>query len=106
LIKEAVGNLLGNAVSFAYPDSAVELSLVLEGQSARIAIMNKGPIISDDTEELFGPFRSTRAGSASEHQGLGLYLVRLIAEYHGGSARLENLADGSGVEATIMLPLA
>jgi signal transduction histidine kinase len=106
LVKQAVSNLLGNAASFAQPDSTVVLSLAREGQDARIAVLNRGPTISGDTDELFSPFRSTRTGPASEHQGLGLYLVRLIAEYQGGSAAIANLADGSGVEATIRLPIA
>ena len=54
---------------------------------------------------LFGPFASTRSGPSSEHQGLGLYLVRLVAEHHGGKAIISNLDDGSGVEASIFLPL-
>jgi signal transduction histidine kinase len=35
-----------------------------------------------------------------------LYLVRLIAEQHGGTATIANLDDGSGVQASILLPLA
>jgi len=54
---------------------------------------------------LFGPFASTRSGPSSEHQGLGLYLVRLVGEHHGGKALISNLDDKSGVEAAIVLPL-
>jgi Histidine kinase-, DNA gyrase B-, and HSP90-like ATPase len=71
----------------------------------RVCVSNKGPLIEGDTETLFGPFESTRAGPSSEHQGLGLYLVRLIAVQHGGTAVIANLGDGSGVRATIRLPL-
>jgi nitrogen fixation/metabolism regulation signal transduction histidine kinase len=34
-----------------------------------------------------------------------LYLVRLIAEHHGGRAAIANLEDGSGVQVSILLPL-
>jgi two-component system, OmpR family, sensor histidine kinase ChvG len=88
LIKQAIGNLLG-----------------MDGQRATITVSNKGPLIEGDTEALFSPFTSTRSGPTSEHQGLGLYLVRLIAEQHGGTAVIRNLEDGTGVQAKISLPL-
>ena len=105
LLKEAVSNLLANAASFADEESIIQIVLERDGVHAVIKVRNKGPIIQYDTEMLFGPFASTRSGPSSEHQGLGLYLVRLVAEHHGGKAIISNLDDGSGVEASIFLPL-
>jgi GAF domain-containing protein len=105
LLKEAVSNLLANATSFADEESIIQVVLERDGVHAVIKVRNKGPIIQYDTEMLFGPFASTRSGPSSEHQGLGLYLVRLVAEHHGGKAIISNLDDGSGVEASIFLPL-
>ena len=105
LIKEAVGNMLGNAASFADEGSTVEVALTVDSAHAAVQVSNKGPTIEGDIETLFGPFASTRAGPSSEHQGLGLYLVRLIAEHHGGRAAIANLEDGSGVQVSILLPL-
>jgi len=48
--------------------------------------------------------RSERAGS-EPHLGLGLYIARLIAEFHGGSIAAANLPDGSGVSVRLTLPL-
>jgi two-component system sensor histidine kinase ChvG len=46
-------------------------------------------------------------GDAGEpHLGLGLYIVRLIAEFHGGSARAANRRNGDGVVITVAMPLA
>jgi signal transduction histidine kinase len=42
---------------------------------------------------------------AAPHLGLGLYIVRLVAQLHGGSARADNRADGSGVVVTVTLPI-
>jgi signal transduction histidine kinase len=106
LIKEAAGNLLSNAASFADEDSIVEVALTVDEAHATITVSNKGPPLGANAEALFGPFASTRSGPSSEHQGLGLYLVRLIAEHYGGMAAIANLEDGSGVQAPISLPLA
>ena len=105
LLKEAATNLVANAASFAVEQSTVEILLEQAGASAIIKVRNKGSLLLSEPEVLFGPFASTRAGPSSEHQGLGLYLVRLIAEHHGGSATISNMDDQSGVEASIRLPL-
>jgi two-component system, OmpR family, sensor histidine kinase ChvG len=43
---------------------------------------------------------------AEPHLGLGLYIVRLIAEFHGARASARNREDGSGVEIHVDFPLA
>jgi signal transduction histidine kinase len=105
LFKEAVGNLLNNAASFADDGSKVKIAIARDADALTITVVNAGPIIDGDIDSLFSPFRSTRASADSDHQGLGLYLVRLVAQHYGGEARLENLDDESGVIASINLPL-
>ena len=57
--------------------------------------------------QLFDSMVSLRAsGSGSPHLGLGLYIVRLVAQFHHGDARIANRDDGSGIVVTIRLPLA
>ena len=39
------------------------------------------------------------------HFGMGLYVVRIIAEHHGGSVKAANLLDGKGVSIKVILPI-
>ncbi len=105
LFKEAVGNLLNNAASFADDGSEVKITIGKDADAVVTTISNKGPIIDDDIESLFSPFRSTRTGANDDHKGLGLYLVRLVAQHYGGTANLKNLDDQSGVVASISIPM-
>ena len=104
LLREAIANLLNNAASFADAGSNVTISLARDGDTVTTTITNIGPPIDDDIESLFSPFRTTRAGDGDDHKGLGLYLVRLVAQHYGGRATLANLDDGQGVIASMALP--
>jgi two-component system, OmpR family, sensor histidine kinase ChvG len=76
--------------------------------SAEITVSNEGPALPMEMQEqLFDSMVSVRPqqGGDEAHLGLGLYIVRLIAEFHNGSARLENRPDGKGVTAVISLSL-
>jgi signal transduction histidine kinase len=56
---------------------------------------------------LFESLVSGRSGSDGRpHLGLGLYIVRLIAQFHRGTATAQNLTDLSGVEFAIEIPRA
>ncbi|MGH1572789.1 sensor histidine kinase [Methylobacterium sp. P31] len=105
LFKEAVSNLLSNAASFAGDQTEVVVSLRAREGRAEIKVYNQGPRIEGDTERLFQPFTTRRSDAVSEHHGLGLYLVRLIAQQHGGTATIKNAADGTGVEASLYFPV-
>ena len=109
LIAQMLDKLIANAVEFASRDSVVEVSLAQAAPSGRMTVLtvaNTGLPLPDGMQSrLFDSMVSVRASaSGSPHLGLGLYIVRLIAEFHHGSARIENSADGCGVVATISLP--
>jgi signal transduction histidine kinase len=105
LVTQALVNLLTNAASFANENTTIDVGIKIDANTVVVSVANKGPPLAGEIETLFGPFVSTRASPSSEHQGLGLYMVRLIAEEHGGAAALANLDDNSGVTASIVLPL-
>ena len=72
---------------------------------ALIEVDNPGPTLTGDSHShLFESLWQSRSGSDSRpHFGLGLYIVRLIAEFHGGAAQAGNLPDGSGVRFRVTL---
>ena len=79
--------------------------------SIAIEVENTGPLLPDATDDpqrvrLFDSMISLREGSSDSepHLGLGLYVVRLVAEFHHGSAAARNRADGSGVVVGMRLP--
>ena len=69
---------------------------------------NEGPLLPPHLDgRLFESLVSARTVPDSKpHLGLGLYIVRLIAEFHGGSATAANLPDDTGVAVSISLPVA
>jgi two-component system, OmpR family, sensor histidine kinase ChvG len=73
----------------------------------RLSIANQGPPLPPDMQgRLFDSMVSVRTEQSRDepHLGLGLYIVRLIAEFHGGEARAENLADARGVRFLVRVP--
>ena len=81
------------------------------GGIARLSVANDGPPLPEAlADRLFESMVSVRdeahRGGATPHLGLGLYIVRLIAELHGGSAQAANRPGASGVVVTVTLPLS
>ena len=104
LISQALDKLVNNAVDFHTPGTTIELVCTARDNRVELAIGNQGPTLPPDTD-VFQSMVSGRRGRQDEpHLGLGLYLVRLIAEFHGGGASAENRTDQSGVVVTLRLP--
>jgi signal transduction histidine kinase len=109
LIVQMLDKLIDNAVDFSPSGATIVIRLRLE--SSHIAVLevdNPGPTIAPDTlGRLFESLWQSRKGGLEEdsrpHFGLGLYIVRLIAEFHGGSAAAANLPDDSGARFTVRL---
>ena len=107
---QLLDKLVENASDFAPPESAIRIFLSSDGRSARLAVENSGPPLAEDMRgRLFDSMITLREGDRTRaegaHLGLGLYIVRLIAEFHGGQVRAENLADAAGVRFEVELPL-
>jgi two-component system, OmpR family, sensor histidine kinase ChvG len=103
LVAQALDKLFDNACSFTPADGWIALSLEVQGGTPVISVANSGPPLPPAMQErLFDSLVSLREGAARSgpvpHLGLGLYIVRLVAELHRGSAAARDLAAGAGVE--------
>ncbi|MGD1984275.1 MAG: histidine kinase dimerization/phospho-acceptor domain-containing protein [Chromatiaceae bacterium] len=106
LVSQALDKLIENARDFHRPGSTIKLHCEVNGRWAAVRVCNEGPSLPAQLD-VFQSMAVARPGpQAQPHLGLGLYLVRLIAEYHGGSASADDLDDPPGVAMTLRLPMA
>lgn len=103
-----VGNLVDNALDAVAgePHARVEVELRAEGRTAILTVRDTGPGIPPEQRELiFTTGWSTKKPPAHRERGIGLSLVRRLAERQGGSATVGE-AHGGGAEFTVVLPEA
>jgi two-component system sensor histidine kinase CreC len=105
LLRQALVNLLDNAVDFAPEGSTVTIGIARDGAQWRISVADEGPGVPDYAlERAFERFYSLpRPGGGSRSSGLGLCFAAEAAALHGGEARLAN-RPGGGALATLLLP--
>ena len=105
LLRQAVGNLLDNAIDFAPRGSVVRVELARCGEQAGIAVIDEGPgIPAYATDRLFERFYSLPRPGGGKSTGLGLPFVREVAALHGGEISVVN-AERGGCRAELRLPL-
>lgn len=105
LISQGLEKLISNAMDFRTPGTAVLINAGRQQQNAQLCVCNKGAKLPVDID-LFQSMVSVRDKvDDTPHLGLGLYLVKLIADFHGGRATADDLADGDGVSFCLSLPL-
>ncbi|MGH8708925.1 MAG: ATP-binding protein, partial [Burkholderiales bacterium] len=108
LAAQMLDKLVENAAEFSPPGEAVRVRLEEQGRYAQLAVHNKGPTLPAEMRtRLFQSMvsvRETRTGPAP-HLGLGLYVARLIAEFHGGAIEAADSPAGDGVVLRVHLPL-
>ncbi len=107
LIAQMLDKLMDNAADFCPAGGRVALQLDTEGADYRLTVSNEGPLLPPHLDDrLFESLVSSRSLPDSKpHLGLGLYIVRLIVDFHGGWATAMNLEDASGVAVQITLPV-
>lgn len=106
-VTQAAMNLARNAVEHTAPGDEIALGTRLSdgGQALRLWVRDTGPgVPSADQSRIFDRFTRGRGGRRrSDGAGLGLSIVRAIAEAHGGQVELTSM-PGEGATFTIVLP--
>jgi signal transduction histidine kinase len=106
LIVQMLDKLVDNAVDFSPEGATITVRLRPEAGAALIEVENPGPPLPLHLEgRLFESLWQSRPdGDSRPHFGLGLYIVRLIAEFHGGEATAASLPGEAGVRVSVRLP--
>ena len=117
LAAQLLDKLVANAVDFSAESGGraepIRISLGIAPGGAELSVENQGPLLPEEMRgKLFESLVSVRGkprggradggrrgehAAGEPHLGLGLYIARLIAEFHGGEIRARNLASGEGV---------
>lgn len=105
-LRQALANLLGNALEHSPDDTPVRLRLHGGEEEVTLTIHNGGlPIPADELDTLFNPLvrGGTTGASAEGHLGLGLYIAREVIAAHNGQIEVASTAE-DGTTFTLHLP--
>jgi signal transduction histidine kinase len=102
-LHRAISNLLWNAIKFVPAGGHVQVVTGIEGGAVTVAVMDDGPGIPEGVRKrLFEPYVSEGDEAGA---GLGLFIVRLVAEAHGGSVTVQSQKNrGSRVRMRFPIP--
>ena len=107
-LQQIVWNLLSNAIKFSNAGDDVDVTLAQEGDDAVLRVHDTGAGIDPAfLPHVFERFRQETSDVTREHAGLGLglSLVRHLAELHGGTVTAESGGKTQGATFTVRLPL-
>jgi two-component system sensor histidine kinase QseC len=97
-------NLFDNASRYGNPDSTIRMGLEHCGNEVIFSLANEGPLIPEDMrDKVFEPY-TRLAGQGSEGNGLGLAIVREVADQHGARISLEASEPQNGMVIRIFFP--
>jgi signal transduction histidine kinase len=105
-LDRVVANLVGNALKYSPPGSPVEVSAAADEREVTVTVRDRGVgIAAEDLPRLFERFFRGRLTQRADGLGLGLYIVRMLVEAHGGRVGVESV-PGEGSAFTFTLPRA
>ena len=107
-LKQIILNILRNAISHTPEGGTIEIQAEKSGDSVKITVRDTGiGIPEQDLDRVFQAFERTRAGKGKQGQsgaGLGLALVKNIAELHNGYVTIHS-REGEGTAVALTLPI-
>ena len=104
-IAQLLDKLIDNAIAFGAQNGLIIVHLRDVGDNLELTVSNDGPTLpSEIADSLFDPMVSSTRDARKTHLGLGLYIVRLVAEFHKGTVAARNRHGGIGVEVVVSLP--
>jgi two-component system, OmpR family, sensor kinase len=104
-LRQAVANLVGNALRHTPPGTPIDVSARRADDLAVVVVRDHGPGLAADTiEHVFDRFWQADHARTGVGAGLGLSIVAAIIDEHGGTVSAAN-AEAGGAEFTIRLPL-
>lgn len=106
-LAQVLDKLVDNAIDFVAPDTAIVFKARRVEHTAHIDVINLGSSLPENmAERIFEPLVSLgRKDAQKTRLGMGLYIVKLIASFHGGDVIARNLSNNNGVMFTISLPI-
>jgi two-component system sensor histidine kinase ChvG len=105
---QCLDKLINNGMEFNINHKPINIILNSEDNFAFISIQNKGPLLPDDmSDELLNSMVSVREHNSPEktHLGLGLFIAKMICDYHQASISINNNKENNGVNVTLRFPL-
>jgi len=104
LMAQLLDKLISNAIDFRTPGTPIKVSITQYKHGCNLTVANQGPPLPERLQDtLFDSMVSERERrDDTPHLGLGLYIARLLAEFHGGRVRANN--DNDGVRFMVALP--
>jgi signal transduction histidine kinase len=108
LAAQLLDKLVDNAASFSPSGSRIDVTLAEAGGELVLAVANRGPPLPAKMRgQLFDSLVSIREHRDGRlHMGLGLYIVALVADFHGGRCEADDLPGGDGAIFKVSFPLA
>jgi PAS domain S-box-containing protein len=108
-LQQVIWNLLTNAIKFTPNGGKIAISAARINSHIEVSVADSGKGISANfLPHLFERFRQADSSTTRQHGGLGigLALVKQLAELHGGTVRAESPGEGLGSTFTLFLPVA